>query len=65
MGLVNADYCIAPVLISYDKNGKKLDSLDLYGKSYLDTASSIMPSVKINHDKSISYNRYYKELEIS
>jgi hypothetical protein len=53
INLVAADYCVAPILISFDKNGKKLDSLDAYGNSYIDTASSVMPTFKIKADKSI------------
>jgi hypothetical protein len=53
MDLVNADYCIDPILVSYDKKGNKLDSLNLYGNSFIDTASSSMPLAKIEPNKSI------------
>jgi len=48
-----ADFCAAPFLISFDKNGNKLDALNLYGNTFADTASSSMPYFKIRRDKSI------------
>jgi len=51
--LSNGDACVVPILVSYDKDGHKLDSLNLYGHSYDDTASSSMPYSKIDRNKHI------------
>lgn len=48
-----ADYCLAPILVSFNKEGKKIDALSLYGNSFQDTASSSMPYFKIESNKRI------------
>jgi hypothetical protein len=48
-----ADYCIDPCLSSFDKTGHKIDSLNLYGDAYQDTASAIMPYFRIDKNKRI------------
>ncbi len=48
-----ADYCLAPILVSFNHKGKKLDVLSLYSHSFQDTASSSMPYFEINKNKEI------------
>jgi hypothetical protein len=51
--LSNADFCKAPFLVSFDKKGNKLDSLNLYQNAFADTDAASRPYFRVDKDKSI------------